>query len=899
MCIRMPAASRAIFRTALTILSLLFCAASAYSAAADAGAAERALRATLDNGLRVIIVPTTLAPVATTVITYRVGSNESPEGFPGTAHAEEHMMFRGSAGLSADQLANVSAAIGGQFNANTQQTATQYFFTVPADDLDAALRIESLRMRGILDDEQIWEKERSAIAQEVAQNLSNPSYVFYTRLLEALFKGTPYAHDALGTRPSFDQTTAAMLKQFHDVWYTPSNAVLVIVGNVQPDEALAQVKTLFGNIPSKPLPPRPEVHLQPVQPDTLRLDTDQGTGMVVLSFRLPGTDDPDYAATQVLADVLGSQRGQVYALGPAGKALYAGFSANAFPKAGMGYAIAGFPQGGDADALVQELRQVVAVTVQNGVPADLVEAAKRHARVDAEQQKTSVSGLAMAWSRAVAVDGRESPDEDLQAIERVSLDDVNRVARKYLDLDHAFVAILTPQPSGKPTSPKGFGGTESFTPRETTPVELPDWAKVIVERRSVPHSTVHPVVTTLPNGLTLIVQPTSISNTVSVYGHIRHNGLLQVPKGKEGLSEILSQLFSHGSRSLDRLAFQQALDDIGASQTAGTDFSLQVLSDHFERGVELLAENELHPALPEDAFKVIRRQLAASVAGRLKSPGYLSGRALNAALFPKNDPTLRQTTPATVSAIRIKDVRGYHNKVFRPDLTTVVVIGNVTPEQAHAVIDQHFGKWKASGPKPNTVLPPVPLNRPSTVAVPDNSRVQDKVTLAGTLGLNRFNPDYYALELGNHVLGGAFYATRLYRDLRKDAGLVYNVASVFHLDKTRGLYMVSYACDPPNVSKARAIIARNLQAMQTAPVTEEELRQAQALLLREIPLSESSQESIAAGLLSRAAQDLPLDEPTRAAERYVTLTAKDVQAAFAKWLRPRHLVQITQGPTPQ
>jgi zinc protease len=886
-------------RNIFGLLALLLCAPSLSGVAHAIGEADNVLRATLDNGLRVIIVRDTLAPVVATVINYRAGSNETPEGFPGMAHAEEHMMFRGSAGLSANQLANISAAMGGQFNADTQQTVTQYFFTVPAEDLDVALQIESLRMRGILADEKLWDNERGAINQEVAQDLSNPQYVFYTKLLEALFKGTPYAHDALGTRPSFDQTTGAMLKQFHDTWYAPNNAILVIVGDVQPEEALAKVKALFGDLPAKELPARPEVRLEPVQPGTLNLDTDQPQGMVVLSFRIPGSDDPDSAAMQVLADVLSSQRGNLYALVPEGKALFAGFSANAFPKTGVGYAAAGFPTGADAPALVQELRKIVANELKNGVSADLVDAAKRHERADAEQQKNSVTGLAMAWSEAVAVEGRESPEDDVRAIERVSVDDVNRVARKYLDLDHAVVAILTPRQSGAPTSPKGFGGKESFAPQETQQVELPDWATKALGRLSVPESAVHPVVTTLRNGLKLIVQPESISDTVSVYGHVRHNALLQVPRGKEGTTEVLGRLFSHGTTSLDRLAFQKALDDIGANEAAGTQFSVQVLSDHFERAVELLADNELHPALPEQAFTVIRQQLAASVAGRLKSPGYLTGRALNAALFPRNDPTQRQATPATVSALKIGDIRSYKEKVLRPDLTTIVVIGHVTPEQARVVIEKYFGNWKAKGPKPTTTLAAVPLNKPSIVAVPDTSRVQDKVTLGETLGLNRFSPDYYALELGNHVLGGAFYATRLFRDLRKDTGLVYSVSSSFHLDETRGLYLVGYACDPPNVSKARAIVVRNLKSMQTTPVTEDELRQAQALLLREIPLSESSQDSIAQGLLSRATLGLPLDEPTRAAERYVKLTAKQVQAAFAKWLRPRDLVQITQGPSPQ
>ena len=124
--------------------------------------------------------------------------------------------------------------------------------------------------------------------------------------------------------------------------------------------------------------------------------------------------------------------------------------------------------------------------------------------------------------------------------------------------------------------------------------------------------------------------------------------------------------------------------------------------------------------------------------------------------------------------------------------------------------------------------------------MPDSSRVQDEVTLAETLTITRTNNDYYALELGNHVLGGAFYATRLYRDLREKNGLVYYVASSFNIGQTRGVYQVSYACDPPNVSKARTIVESNLKDMQNKDVTARELKQAQALLLREIPLSESS-----------------------------------------------------------
>ncbi len=870
----------------------------AWGAIAAESAEPGVLRATLDNGLRVIIVRNALAPVVTTQVNYLVGSDEAPEGFPGMAHAQEHMMFRGSPGLSADQLAAISADMGGTFDADTQQSVTQYLFTVPAHDLDLALHVEALRMADVSDSEALWRKERGAIEQEVAQDLSSPDYVFYSRLLAAMFKGTPYAHDALGTRASFDRTTGAMLKAFHDRWYAPNNALLIIVGDVRPEQTLAKVKALFGGIPERQLGKRPTIELAPVTAQTLRLDTDQPYGMAVLSFRMPGYDSPDYAATEVLADVLSSERGKLYDLVPQGKALSAGFSLSAFRQSGLGFAAGAFPKGGDAQALLKEMRRILGNYAKSGVPPDLVDAAKKHELAGAEFQKNSISGLASAWSQAVAVEGLGSPEDDVRAIQAVTVADVDRVARRYLDFDHAITAVLTPKASGKPVAAKGFGGAESFAPQRVGKVKLPAWAQRDLTRLAIPASTVHPVVSVLPNGLKLIVQPETISRTVSLYGHIDNRPALEQPKGQEGVDDVLDQLFSYGSQRLDRIAFQRALDAIAADESAGTDFSLQVLKENLAQGIRLLADNELHPALPAAAFKIVRSQVASSAAGQLQSPDYLSGRALTAALFPKHDPTLRQTTPASVSSLSIDDVKNYYRRVFRPDMTTIVVIGDVEPAAVKAEIEKYFGAWTAAGPKPEVHLPRVPPNRPAATVVPNTSRVQDQVTLAETLALTRFDPDYYALELGNHVLGGAFYATRLYRDLREQKGLVYYVDSSFQLGKTRGLYMANYACDPSKVAKARAIIVRDLEQMRSSPVSADELLRAKTLLLRQVSLGEASVDRIAAGLLARAVLGLPLDEPMLAAKRYVALTAKQVQAAYAKWLSPARLVQVTEGPAP-
>jgi len=173
------------------------------------------------------------------------------------------------------------------------------------------------------------------------------------------------------------------------------------------------------------------------------------------------------------------------------------------------------------------------------------------------------------------------------------------------------------------------------------------------------------------------------------------------------------------------------------------------------------------------------------------------------------------------------------------------------------------------------------------------------VTLEETLGITRSHPDYYPLQVGLHILTGAFYATRLYHDLRENNGLVYAVEAFLNIGKTRSSFVAEYGCNPQNVSKARLIIERDLADMQVNPVTPEELSQAKNLLVHQVLLSNTSTSGIALGLLHLSQLDLPLDEPTRAANKYLGITASQVRSAFSRWIRPAGFVQVTSGPEPQ
>ncbi|MGN6789766.1 MAG: M16 family metallopeptidase [Rhodanobacteraceae bacterium] len=883
------------FMRLVSAISLALVSGGTWAATNDANVT----RATLDNGLRVVIVRDTLAPVVTTEMNYLVGKSETPKGFPGTAHAVEHMMFRGAPGLSKDQLAAIAANMGGAFNADTTWGVTQYYFETPSRNVDVALHVAALRMRGVDMSQKEWDKERGAIEQEVARDNSNPGFKMSEQLLSQMFAGTPYAETPLGTRPSFEKTTATMLKQFHDAWYAPNNAILVIAGDVDPATTLAKVKADFGDIPRKSLPARPTFAFRPVKARSIELPSDYPFGLALVAFRSPGLRADDYATALVLSGAMGSQRAALAGMRYDGTALFGGYFGSPLEHAGIDYAMGAFPKGGDPAPVLKRMQAILADAASKGIDPALVAAAKQKAIADLEYKKNSVNGLANAWSQALAFQGAESPDAIKAAIEAVTPAEVDALAKKLFDPAHAITAVLTPESSGKTVSSKGFGGAESFASTPDHPVELPAWAKAAFAKLELPKSALHPIAYTLPNGLKLIVQPEAISDTVEVYGRIKTNEDLQAPKGEEGVAQVLDGLLPFGTASMNRLQFQAALDAISAHESAGTDFSLAVPAANFAKGMALLADNELHPALPAQAFAIVQRQTASQVAGQLQSPAFLAELALDQALLPVGDPALRHATPQDVAGLTLDKVKQYYAQTFRPDMTTIVVVGKVDPAEAKAVVEKAFGSWTAQGAKPATDYGSVPANHAGHVQTPDKSAVQDEVTMAQTIALDYDSAQRFALTLGNQVLGGGFYASRLVRDLREKRGLVYTVGVDASLDRHRGTYSVNFGCDPDKVAEAGKLVVRDLKQMQHAPVDTTELQQAKGILLRRIPLGESSFGAIADDLLTYSMEGKPLDESTLAAQRYLALTADEVQQVFAKYVRPDGLVTAVKGPPPK
>lgn len=886
--------NRALYWTASLLLGSVF----SLPASADKTTSD-VTRATLQNGLQVVIVKNKLAPVVTTQMNYNVGSNETDNGFPGTAHAVEHMMFRGSPELNKDQLSALAANMGGNFNAETREGLTRYYFTVPKQDLNIALRIHAIRMKQIDMDAKEWQDERKAIEQEVSRDLSSPFFKALTQLRKQLFAGTPYQHTALGTRPSFEKTTAQRLRTFYEQWYVPNNATLVIAGDVDPNATLKEVKQLFTDIPKKPLPERPQFHFDKVKPKHIALPTDASYGIEAFGLRLPGLVADNQAVAAVLVDALGSRRGALFGMGMDGTALGGGFASDMLTHSGLGLAYGVFARGSTAAPIKKRIVAILKAAREQGIDPDLVAAAKRKVIASIAFDNNSVSGLASTWSDALLEQQLHSPADLREAIAKVTPAQVNALAKQVLRPEQLVEITLTPNASGKHVASSGFGGAESFADAPDKPVALPKWAQASFAKLTLPQSSLAPQDFTLDNGLRVIVQPENVSDTVTLTGQVKMSADLQEPKGKEGITSVLDSLFPFGPQGMGRLQLQQAFDDIAANVNAGLSFDLQVPAAHFAEGVKLLAANELKPALSKQAFEIVKHQHQQSIAGALQSPDFIHSLQMKKALLPKQDPALRHATPESIGTLKLADVKQFYKQVMRPDMTTIVIVGNIEPAQAKKIMEQYFGDWHAKGEQPTTELPAVPLNKAHQFNTPKSTSVQDQVTMSQMIAIDQDSPERFAINLGNEVLGGGFYASRLVKDLREKHGLVYSVYSGLSLSAHRGSYEVEFGCDPDKVAEAQQLVLHNLRKMQQEPVSKDELKQAKGLLLRQMPLSESSFSAIGSVLLQLAVKGHALDARQHAAQQYYQLTAKDVQQAYAKFIRPDAFVTGVKGPAPK
>jgi zinc protease len=321
------------------------------------------------------------------------------------------------------------------------------------------------------------------------------------------------------------------------------------------------------------------------------------------------------------------------------------------------------------------------------------------------------------------------------------------------------------------------------------------------------------------------------------------------------------------------------------------------LSQDFDRGVELLADEELHPAFPAAGFGAVRQRELGTAQGEVTAPEHLAAVALNKALYPPADPAQRFASPESVSSLSLDDVKAYYTAVYRPDLTTIVVVGDVDPAHAKDIFEKNFGAWKATGPAPAVNPPAVPDNKALDTLVPDKQRIQSQVQLAQVMAMRRSDPDYPALAVANQSFG-AGGSSILFHDVRDVHGLVYGVNSRAHVEKNRSTFTVQFSSDPGKINEAQSLILADLKNLAGNGLDPDELARGKASLVSELPMRVASFGGIAGQLINYAQLGLSLDQATIDARSEIAVTNDKIKAVVTKWIRPSDFVRVILGPGP-
>ncbi|MGE0871366.1 MAG: M16 family metallopeptidase [Kofleriaceae bacterium] len=415
----------------------------------------------LANGLRVAVLRTSAAPVVSVQLWYHAGSKDEPRDRRGSAHMFEHMMFKGTTHVPAEAHARFLNGLGGYVNATTDEDATHYINTLPADYLDFAIKLEAERMRNLLFRPQMIAIEREVVKEEIRKQENSPITKGFLRFLSIAFTKHPYAWTAGGNIKDLDATTPDDLKKFYDAYYQPSNAMLVVVGKVTTEAVKASAEKWFGAIPKAAAPQRPAASaVEPEQTAKRREVVEPGQiGITLVGFHIPAAKHEDVYALQVASIVLGAGESsrlklRLKAMDPKTKrplAMDGGMESLIREDPGMTIAAGVYLDPAQGDAVEAAIFDEIAKLGARGPTSDELRKAKNQVQSGFVFALDNAQGLAEAIGRSWILTGNPSSFlRDVDEIEKVGAADVQRVVKQYFKPDRATIVVIPPRARPEP-----------------------------------------------------------------------------------------------------------------------------------------------------------------------------------------------------------------------------------------------------------------------------------------------------------------------------------------------------------------------------------------------------------------------------------------------------------------
>lgn len=877
----------------------------------------------LANGLTLLLIPDSSVAVTRVTATYRVGSRHEGQGETGVAHLLEHMLFRGTP--KHPDLPRELARRGARYNATTTEDYTSYFETFPSsdDNLAWALELEADRMvNGALRAEDL-PAERSVVLREIDRAESDPFRVLLERTSAAAYAWHPYGKVTAGSRLDVERMTTTRLQEFYRRHYHPQNVVVSIAGRLDERAAVAVSERLLGTItalctaqgsPS-------EYSMEPAQEGERRIfvpRSGKDEPRALVAYHIPALSHPDAAAVAVLGKVLtyrdeGLLTRAVEPLGSIGAAILhrhdpSLLTFSTTPKSGVG-----------TDRLLERLLPSIDSAASHAPSQELIERARTSLLADMDKFAEPRLDFAARLSEWIGAGDWRLFYVHRARLEKVTLADVRRVAKTYLQASNRTVGVVVPAAASIVTIPgapslagefalleAASAGTNEKGLSPKVPAaggDAPGGAEVTWD--GSPERLMDAVrVDTLPNGLrvaTLRTDDTDVIVRLAVrYGS---NTLLE---GRWGAAQLFSLIPKFGPAEMTATEFNDLKTrlqiDMGASFGVGNlTVNVNAKRDNLDQALRLLNQTIRNPRLDSASIAKARQEQELAARAAERSSILLARNTLLRRLWqlpashPLYDPTSAERE-ASSKSVSDAEVAKLYQELWSPGNMVLLVVGDVARDTVHRTAREVFGDWSKSGPRAEELVAPYVETRPEHIAVPVTGLREAQMVAGLLVPLGRDSADLKAMQVAAHIIGSGVTTSRLGARIREQAGLSYTVFG--SLESPRGaasLFIIRANAAAGGLQRVEELARAELAAILRDGFSEEEVSRAKEEMANSWRGFVGQPRQVVRLLLELLSTGRNFSDELAGQRRLSAVTAESATQAARKYLDPARLVVVHVG----
>ena len=777
----------------------------------------------LDNGQNVVIQEVHDNPIVIIDTWIKTGSINETDENNGVAHFLEHLFFKGTSKHPAKEFDRILESKGAVTNAATSKDFTHYYILIPSQYFDLALDLHADMLMHPMIPRKELEKERKVVIEEISKTNDRPTTALYHNLMQGFYKIHPYRRDVIGTKNVIETISREQILDFYNKWYVPQNMTTVIIGDVDTNKALEAVKTNFDkSAPVKYVQPVYKADKKPSAPIEVKEDKNVETGYIIIGFKSAHpVNSKDSYALDVLATILGEGKSsRLYKEIKEQKQLVHSISAsNSSMKDDSIFYISANYLTEDIERLKNSIYAEIEKLYKNEIPADEIQKAKNIIERDTFYSRESISNIASEIGYTVTITNDTSYYKNyLENINKVTAEDLKRVAKEYLDKNSAVTSIILPSKEGKPEL--------------KMPEKKEYQAKVLNQQGTTTKYQ-------LENGAILLITQNNANDIIAMeIASIGGNNFEKIP----GVAAITAQAIMKGTKKYTNQELSQLLEENGitlvpAAKGDTFNISLKYTKNEKDLALDVLKETATKATL--DAFDIerVKADKMTSVKNIKSTPDSLAFDEFKTALW-QGTPygNTGKVLEYTVPKIQKSDVDDYYKNLFDSENLVISINGNVNPQEyinyfSNLFQNKNCGKIDLTQYKDKYKL----LNQNKIVKV--NKETQADWLLLGWLTDGSINEkDWASLQVIDAILGSGM-SSRLFTELRDEQGLAYQVGSTFSANINRGVFAVYIATNPESAQVAKQGLLEEVSRLKKEFVTDKELAEAKDKLLGNFVLS--------------------------------------------------------------